>query len=42
VYLELARREGWHVVQTAGEDGDLRDVDEITGEIWAAVEPLLA
>ncbi len=41
VYLELARREGWRVVPTAGEDGGVRDVDEIAGEIWAAVEPLL-
>jgi dTMP kinase len=41
VYLELARREGWRVVPTAGEDGAVREVDEIAGEIWAAVEPLL-
>jgi dTMP kinase len=42
VYLDLARREGWRVVGTAGEDGAVRDVDEIAGEIWAAVEPLLS
>ena len=42
IYLDLARREGWHVVGTAGEDGSVRSVDEVAGEIWAAVEPLLA
>jgi dTMP kinase len=42
VYLELARREGWRVVATAGEDGAVRDVDEIAGEIWTVVEPLLS
>jgi dTMP kinase len=41
IYLELARREGWHVVGTVGEDGSVRDVDEIAADIWAAVEPLL-
>jgi thymidylate kinase len=41
IYLELARREGWHVVDAAGEDGAVRGVDEIADEIWAAVEPLL-
>jgi dTMP kinase len=41
VYLELARREGWRVVGTADDDGAVRDVDEIAGEIWSAVEPLL-
>jgi hypothetical protein len=41
VYLELARREGWRVVRTAGEDGNVRDVEEIGTEIWSAVEPLL-
>src|SRR5438445_963562 len=41
VYLELARRDGWRVVLTAGDDGAARDVDEIAAEIWAAVEPLL-
>jgi dTMP kinase len=41
IYLELARREGWHVVDAAGEDGTVRGVDEIADEIWAAVEPLL-
>jgi dTMP kinase len=41
IYLELARRDGWHVVGTVGEDGSVRDVDEIAADIWAAVEPLL-
>jgi dTMP kinase len=41
VYLELAERDGWHVVSTADEDGALRDVSEIADEVWAAVEPLL-
>jgi dTMP kinase len=41
VYLDLARRERWRVVSTAGEDGAVRDVEEIAGEIWSAVEPLL-
>jgi dTMP kinase len=41
IYLDLARREGWHVVGATGEDGALRGVDEIADEIWAAVEPLL-
>ena len=35
VYLELAQRDGWRVVATAGEDGALRDVDEIAAEVWA-------
>jgi dTMP kinase len=42
VYLDLARREGWRVISTAGEDGAVRDIDEIAREIWAAVEPLLS
>jgi dTMP kinase len=42
MYLELARREGWRVVTVTGEDGLVRDIDDIAGEIWAAVEPLLA
>jgi len=41
VYLELAERDDWRVVKTAGDDGAARDVDEIAAEIWAAVEPLL-
>jgi dTMP kinase len=41
VYLELAERDGWQVVSTAGDDGAARDVDDIAAEIWAAVEPLL-
>jgi dTMP kinase len=41
VYLELAEREGWRTVSTAAGDGGARDVDDIAGEIWAAVEPLL-
>ena len=36
VYLELAAREGWHVVPTAG-----RDVDAIAADVWQIVEPLL-
>jgi dTMP kinase len=42
VYLELARRGSWRVVATARDDGDPRDVDEIAGDVWAAVEPLLS
>ena len=42
IYLELARRDGWHVVGAAGEDGVVRDIDEIAADIWAAVEPLLS
>ena len=42
IYLELARREGWHVVGTAGDDGAVRDVDEIAADIWATVEPFLS
>ena len=42
IYLELARRESWHVVAAAGEDGAVRSVEAIADEIWAAVEPLLA
>lgn len=42
IYLELARRDAWHVVGAAGEDGAVRDVDEIAADVWAAVEPLLA
>jgi dTMP kinase len=41
IYLELARRDDWHVVGTAREDGSVRDIDEIAAEIWAAVEPRL-
>lgn len=41
VYLELAQRDGWHVVAAADDDGALRDVDDVAAEIWAAVEPLL-
>jgi dTMP kinase len=41
VYLELAERDGWRVVSTAGDDGAARDVDDIAAEIWSAVEPLL-
>jgi len=41
VYLELAERDDWRVVSTAGDDGAARDVDDIAAEIWAAVEPLL-
>jgi len=41
VYLELARRGNWRVVATGGADGAPRAVDEIAGEIWRAVEPLL-
>jgi dTMP kinase len=42
VYLELAQRGRWHVVSAEGADGAPRDVDEIAGEVWRAVEPLLA
>jgi dTMP kinase len=41
IYLELARRDEWHVVGTARDDGSVRDIDEIAAEIWAAVEPRL-
>ena len=41
IYLELARRDGWHVVETAGEDAAVRDVDAIAADVWAGVEPLL-
>jgi dTMP kinase len=41
IYLELARRDDWHVVGTAREDGRVRDIDEIAADIWAAVEPRL-
>lgn len=41
VYLELARRDGWCVVPTAGPGGEPRDVAEIADEVWSAVEPLL-
>jgi dTMP kinase len=41
VYLELARRDGWQIVTAAGDEGELRDVDAIAGEVWAAVETLL-
>lgn len=41
VYLELARRGSWRIVSTANDEGEPRDVDEIAGEVWAAVEPLL-
>jgi dTMP kinase len=41
VYLELAERDGWHVVSAADSDGGLRDVAEIAADVWAAVEPLL-
>lgn len=41
VYLELARRGNWRVVATGGADGAPRAVDEIAGEIWRVVEPLL-
>lgn len=34
VYLELAQREGWRVVLTASDDGELRDVEKIADEIW--------
>jgi dTMP kinase len=41
VYLELAERDDWRIVSTAGDEGAARDVDDIAAEIWAAVEPLL-
>jgi len=41
IYLELAQRDGWCVVETAGDDGGMRDVDAIAAEIWTAVEPAL-
>jgi dTMP kinase len=41
IYRELAASGGWLVVDAAAADGTLRAVDEIAGEIWAAVEPRL-
>jgi dTMP kinase len=41
IYLELARRDDWHLVATAREDGSVRDIDEIAAEIWATVEQRL-
>jgi dTMP kinase len=41
IYLELARRDDWHVVDAAREDGSVRDIDEIAAEVWSAVEPRL-
>jgi dTMP kinase len=37
VYLELAERGNWVVVSTVGDDGELRDVDDIADEIWEHV-----
>jgi dTMP kinase len=37
VYLELADRNDWRVVRTAGDGGELRDVDEIADEVWELV-----
>ena len=42
VYLELAQHGSWQIVATAGDDGAPRDVDTVAGEVWRAVEPLLA
>jgi len=42
VYLELAARDGWHVVSTADDEGGVREVADIAAEVWVAVEPLLA
>ena len=39
--VELARRNGWRIVSTEGEDGEPRDVGEVGTEVWSAVEPLL-
>jgi dTMP kinase len=41
IYLELARRDDWHLVGAAREDGSVRDIDEIAADVWAAVEPRL-
>ena len=41
VYLELATRDNWRIVRAAGDDGEPRGLDEVAGEVWAAVEPLL-
>jgi dTMP kinase len=35
VYLELAQRNDWRIVLTAGDGGELRDVEEIADEVWA-------
>ena len=37
VYLELAERNDWRVVNTANDSGELRDVDEIADEVWELV-----
>ena len=42
VYLELALREGWHVVSTADDRGAVREVDDVAAEVWSSVKPLLA
>ena len=41
VYLELAARDNWRIVRAAGDDGEPRGLDEVAGEVWAAMEPLL-
>jgi dTMP kinase len=41
VYLDLARRGGWRVVATAGEDGAPRTVGAIADDVWAAVRERL-
>jgi len=41
VYLELAAQGGWRVVSTADAQGSLREIGDIAGEVWTAVEPLL-
>jgi dTMP kinase len=40
VYLELAERHGWHVVETAAGDAP-RAVDDVAADVWAAAEALL-
>jgi dTMP kinase len=42
VYLELAQRGNWRIVSTGDDDGAPRDMDTVAGEVWRAVEPLLA
>jgi dTMP kinase len=40
VYLELAARYGWRVVETA--DGDrVRGVDDVAADVWAAAQEIL-
>ena len=41
VYLELAQRDGWLVVETADQEGAVREVADVAAEVWSSVEPFL-